>query len=280
MQDVKIAFAQELSKSEPELNLGYAALLISQYFHPSFHPFLREKIYLNVFDDMAKSVHPFIKLAQTEIKIISVLNRFLFQELQFSGNKANYYHPDNSFLDKVLDLRMGIPISLSVIYLEIGWRLKLPLVGVGLPGHFIVAYNTHQTPLYIDVFNEGRLLTENDCMDLCHITEDDRLLFQQTYLKPVSKTAILYRILLNLKQIYVALEDWQAAYKTVDLMTVIHPEQADELRDRGLIAYRLGNLQDAIFDIKQYLLKSPLSPDANWLNRHVELMENKLLRLN
>ena len=274
--NIKEALAKELEKPELEIDLLYATLLISQYLTQPF----RFSVYLNLFDEMAASIQPAIQSADTDQDIINIFNNYLFNELKFSGNNTNYYHPGNSFLNNVLDLRTGIPLSLSIIYLEIGWRLGLPVVGIGLPGHFMVGYKRQTDTVYIDVFNQGKILTESDCMDLCHVPEADRLPFRKEYLKPALKSTMLLRLLVNLKQIYVTLETWQTAYKTVDLILVVKPNQSSELRDRGLIAYRLGYLQDAVFDIKQYLLITPNSPDSTWLKRHLEIMEARLLRLN
>ncbi len=270
------AFAAEAGKADEQINLLYAALLLAGHLSRAFDT----SLYVNLVGEMVEIVRPAMSAAQTAIDRVGILNHYLFDELKFSGNAANYYHPHNSFLNKVLDLRRGIPISLSVIYLEIGWALGLPVSGIGLPGHFIVGYDVPENPLFIDVFNGGKLLTVEDCLELCQLPLSDLIPFKRDYLKPVSKKAILYRMLLNLKQIYVALEDWETSYKTVDLMLQIYPDRANEVRDRGLIAYRLGRLHAAIADVQEYLVLAPDNPDASWLEQHLEMMELKLGRLN
>jgi regulator of sirC expression with transglutaminase-like and TPR domain len=200
--------------------------------------------------------------------------------LNFQGNARDYYNPNNSFLDRVMDLKLGIPISLSVLYLEIGRRLALPLWGIGMPGHFIVGGGSLNRPLYIDVFNQGRLLTEEDCLTLCNITETQRMSFKKQFLRPVTKKEILFRMLLNLKHIYINGENWPAAHTTVDLLLAVQPDQASEFKDRGLLAYRLDRLQEAIFDLKRYLFLTPDSPDKAWLEERLMLMEEKLSQLN
>ena len=200
--------------------------------------------------------------------------------MNFSGNSKDYYHPNNSFLNKVLDSRTGIPITLSVIYLEMGWRLGLPLWGVGIPRHFIVGYGSPGNPIYIDVFNQGRILSEDDCLAISNTPSAERFTFRKKFLKPATKKAILFRMMLNLKQIYINREDWEAAYKVVELMLIIRPNDITGLRDRGLLAYRLDRLHDAIFDIKRYLFLESSSFDASWLEQRLEIMEEKLMRLN
>lgn len=273
---IRASFYRELTKADEQINLAYAALLFSEYLTQACDTTL----YLTLLDEMAEKLEGRISAAQTDPDIIQILNHYLFQESKFTGNISNYYHPNNSFLNKVLDLRMGIPISLSVIYLEVGWRLGLPLWGINLPRHFIAGYGSPDDPIYIDVFRHGRFLSEDDCLAVVQDGPADRQQLKQKYLKPTLKTAILYRMLLNLKQIYVGLENWQNAYKVVDLMLAIQPRQADDIRDRGLLAYRLNRLHEATMDLERYLFLAPNNPNAGWLKQHLETMEEKLLRLN
>jgi regulator of sirC expression with transglutaminase-like and TPR domain len=274
----KEKFAQELAQDEANLNLARAALLISEYLNQSDDDVA---YYLTLLDDMAEALRPSIRAATTELGIIGALNCYLFEELGFYGNAEDYYNPNNSFLDKVLDLKTGIPILLSVVYLELGWRLDLPLYGIGLPGHFIVSYGPAAKELiYLDVFNQGQILSEDDCLDLCQMPRDQRFAFRQAYLAPVVKRAILFRMLLNLKQIYLQQEAWELAHRTIDLMLIVRPDQVEEYRDRGVVAARLNRLREAIFDFRRYLYLIPDAPDANWLKQHLEMMEEKLSRLN
>jgi regulator of sirC expression with transglutaminase-like and TPR domain len=149
-----------------------------------------------------------------------------------------------------------------------------------MPGHFIVGWGPLDRPLYIDVFNRGQIVTEAECLALSNLAEEHRLVFREQFLRPVTKKDILFRMLLNLKQIYIHREDWPAAYRTVDLMLLVRPDQVNELRDRGLLAYRLDQLQEAIFDLKRYLFLVPDNSDKAWLETRLELMEERLLQLN
>ncbi|MDX1522804.1 MAG: tetratricopeptide repeat protein [Anaerolineae bacterium] len=265
-----------MNKRDEDINLAYAALLFSEYLTQPFDT----ARYLTLLDEIAETIEIKISGAEDDRTVIKTLNRHLFDALKFSGNIKNYYHPNNSLLNRVLDLRFGIPISLSVIYLEVGWRLGLPLWGVGLPGHFIVGFGSPDQPIFIDVFGRGRLLSEAECIDIARGKVSSPEKVRAIYLKPVLKKAILYRMLLNLKQIYVSAEQWETAYKVIDLMLTIYPQRPSELRDRGLIAYRLQHLQAATMDIERYLFLAPNSPDTEWLREHLEMMEKQLLRLN
>src|SRR5262245_35400422 len=133
----KDSFAGELAKDETQINLAQAALLISEHLNQM--PNLTG-VYLSLLDDLADTLRPAIQSALTTEAKIRAFNHYLFEELRFRGNNENYYDPGNSFLDQVLERRTGIPIALSTICLEVGWRLGLPLVGLGLPGHFIIGY--------------------------------------------------------------------------------------------------------------------------------------------
>lgn len=273
----KEAFSRELAKSDAQINLARAALLMSEHVNQTSDLL---DYYLALLDNVAETLQPAIRTAKTAPEQINELTHFLFEEMGFHGNGDNYYDPNNSFLDKVLERRTGIPISLSVICLEIGWRLGLPLAGLGLPGHFIVGYGVPDAPIYIDAFNGGAVLSEDECLALCRVPFSERLVFREQFLIPVSKKAILFRMLLNLKQIYLRQENWERAYRTLDLMLLVQPDQMGELRDRGVVAYRLNRLREATFDIQRYLFLNPDAPDANWLKQHLEMMEERLSRLN
>lgn len=274
--ETKKYFIAEINKAEAQLDLARAALLFSQYLTQA--PDLSD--YLADLDQMAERVRPQVEAAQTVPAKIEIFNRYFFDHLNFRGNASDYYNPDNSFLDRVMDLKLGIPISLSVLYLEIGWRLDLSLWGVGMPGHFIVGGGSPSQPFYIDVFNRGQALSEDDCLVLCNIAEPQRASFKQRFLRPATKKEILFRMLLNLKHTYINREAWAAAHATVDLLLALRPDQAGEFKDRGLLAYRLDRLQEASFDLKRYLFMEPLSPDKEWLEERLMLMEEKLSQLN
>ncbi len=272
----KALFAAEVAKEEPEIDLAYGALLFAAYLGGNFEP----ARYLQLLDKIVQPIQAAVLAAETDLETIQILNQHLFQELGFTGNSQDYYHPDNSFLNKVLERWTGIPISLSVLYLEVGWRLGLPVWGIGMPRHFLVGYGPPDKPIYIDVFNRGQLLSEDDCLAIARVPLMQVTAFRKRFLRPAAKKNILYRMLLNLKQVYMQSENWSAAYDTVDLLLVIEPNQLNELRDRGLVAYRLGRLQTAIFDLNRYLYLSSNPADKEWLTKRVELMEEELLRLN
>lgn len=166
----------------PEINLSAYAALLDNYAHE-----LRQMIFPE---------------AEPE-QILATINDYLFRQLGFYGNEENYYQPENSYINCVLDRRTGNPISLSLIYLFLARRLKLPMTGIGLPGHFICRYQTSTSELYVDAFNRGKLLSKADCIKyLLHTNHS----LQEGHLAPVTARRILLRICANLHQIYTQLE--------------------------------------------------------------------------
>ena len=140
--------------------------------------------------------------------MLAVLNEFLFGELGFIGNEKNYYDPENSYLNRVIDRRTGNPISMCLIYLLLGRRLGLPLAGIGFPGHFLCRYQTSQEEHYIDVFNGGKLLTKPQCMKYL---KQNGLGVREGYLVPISARRVLLRICANLHQIYLQFSEHEEA---------------------------------------------------------------------
>lgn len=276
MKAVKDQFVAELAKSNQQANLAKLALLMAQYLTQPFDT----APYLGILDDIAASVAEDIRFAPNDTHKIALLNNCLFSEYQFSGNQQAYYDPDNSLLHRVLETGKGIPITLSVVYIEVGARLDLPVWGIGIPRHFIVGYGSTTSPIFVDAFNRGKILSEADCLELSHISVTQLPHFRERFLKPVSTRSIVFRMLANLKYIYVSKKNWEAAYKTIDLMLAVQPDQLTELKERGLLAHRLGRLHDAVVDLKRFLFLAPKHLDADWVEQQIEELESKLLRLN
>lgn len=159
--------------------------------------------YIALLDSFAGDLREQIDFNSEPEQILATVNDYLFQQLGFHGNEENYYEPENSYINCVLDRRTGNPISLSLVYLFLARRLKLPMTGIGLPGHFICRYQDSQSELYIDAFNRGKLLSKADCIKyLLHTNHS----LQEGHLAPVSARRILLRICANLHQIYTQLE--------------------------------------------------------------------------
>ncbi len=195
--------------------------------------------YLSQFDKLAevagRAVHspglPALTLAQ-----------FLFDELGFSGNASDYTDPRNSYLNEVLERRLGIPISLSVLYIEIARRIGIRAEGVGLPGHFIVRVNMKQGEvIYLDPFHGGHALTEEDCRTRVATVTGGVLPFHESFLNPVQSRYILTRMLNNLKNFYASANDHPRAAKVIERLLVLNPDDVTEMRNLGVLYGQMGN---------------------------------------
>ena len=159
--------------------------------------------YRALLDNFAGELRPRVSLYKRANQMLGQINDYLFNELSFAGNEKDYYDPDNSYLNRVFDRRTGNPINLCLLYLLIARRLRLPVVGIGLPGHFLCRYQSTSDEIYIDAFNHGRLLSKTDCI---HYLIRGNYDFSDDYLSPVSSRRLFHRICGNLHQIYLHLE--------------------------------------------------------------------------
>ncbi len=179
-----------------ELDAELGSLLLAQTQYPD----INIQAYQALFDNFALELREQIDPSRDAEQTIAIINHYLFEELGFHGNEENYYDPENSFINRVVDRRTGNPISLCSIYLAVGRRLKLPMVGIGMPGHFLCRYQNHtEEALFIDAFNRGKLLTKADCVKYLVHTRDG---FKESYLAPVTGRRTLLRMCSNLHQIY------------------------------------------------------------------------------
>src|SRR5512146_524897 len=202
--------------AEEELDLATGALLIAaeEYAQLPAEPYLRR------LDVLAERVHDRLSDETAPLVLLQELSRVLFEEEGFRGNAEAYYDPRNSFLNDVLDRRLGIPITLSVVYLEVGWRLGLPLVGVNCPGHFLVRYEGEAVRMLVDPFQAGELKFEDEAQTLLDRVYGGSVPLQADYLRPATKKDIVARILANLKSIYVNAHDDARALSAVDRLLV------------------------------------------------------------
>ena len=211
---------------------------------------------------------------------ISAINQVLFDELGFQGNTWAYGDPRNSYLDDVLALRTGIPIALSIVYLEIGWRLGLPLQGVALPGHFIVRYDIPERPVFIDPFNRGRRWSEEECLAQARLfygSVTPEML--ERMLQPPSRRDILTRLLRNLKNSYVERNDDQHALAAVERIMMLDDDPVEH-RDRGLLYARMGQIGAAISDLDDYARLEPQAADLHTVKRQARALAERLGRRN
>jgi regulator of sirC expression with transglutaminase-like and TPR domain len=224
-------------------------------------------------ENFAEQIRPQLNASASGLDFIRATNEVLFDVLQFRGNEDEYYDPRNCCLNSVLMRRLGIPISLSVIYMEVARRLHRSVYGVGLPGHFIVAYEDADSRYWIDPFHAGRILTFNDCCALAKQTAGVDLRSNPAVLAPVNNRQILVRLLSNLKSIYLRGEAFDKARQVLDLLIEATPEYAEEYRHRGIVHLRQLNHRAAKEDLETYLRLEPDAPEREQVQKQLLLIE-------
>ncbi len=178
-----------------DLDLEEGAWSLAQTQYPE----INTHAYSALLDSYASDLRERMDFGSGAENILDSFNHYLFSELGYSGNEQNYYEPDNSYLNRVMDRRLGNPINLCLVYLFVGRRLRLPVVGIGMPGHFLIRFQSSTGDVYVDAFNRGKLLTKADCIKyLLHTSHG----FQEGHLAPITPRRVLLRICSNLHQIY------------------------------------------------------------------------------
>jgi regulator of sirC expression with transglutaminase-like and TPR domain len=201
-------FLIEIDRADHEINLARAALTIAQIEYPD----LDIDRYLQVLATMAQEVAQRLPTTRYPLKVIQTINQYLFIDLNFQGNEHDYYNPRNSFLNDVLDLKTGIPLTLAIVYLEIAKRIDFPMVGIGMPGHFLIRPNFADSEIFVDAFDRGEILFAEDCRQkLMNIYQQDIPTLPPEILQPVTNRQILFRMLNNLQSIYLNQPDFDRA---------------------------------------------------------------------
>jgi len=215
--EIEQAFTTLMDSPTDSVDLEKGAFFIAQAAYPD----LDIQGYQHQIQQMSETIKDRCTPNLAPRQAIQIINQHLFHELGFKGNTQDYYDPNNSFLNQVLDRRLGIPISLSVLYLLVGQRLNVPIIGIGLPGHFIVGLKNE--PVFIDCFNQGVILTEKNC---AKFLEEYGVEFDRQYLSPVSNTQILARMLRNLVAIYHKRDEAQHTKRFTRLLAIAEPGEA------------------------------------------------------
>ncbi len=260
----RLHFYQALQPSA--INLAEAALYVAQEEYPQ----LEVAGYLKRLDQMAEQVQ--LPSDRYPLKIIQAINRLLYEELEFRGNSQDYYDPRNSFLNQVLDRRTGIPITLSLVYLEIAQRLDFPMVGVGFPGHFLIRPDLEEIGIYVDCFEQGEILFEQDCQVRLQRLYGAEVKLEPGFFNPVNPRQFLVRMLTNLKQIYLNQGEIAKCLAVVERILLVTPDAPTELRDRGVLCYHLGRWGEARQDLNRYLLTDPDPQDQAMIQQLLKKM--------
>jgi len=272
MPDLREEFSA-LASHEP-LPLARAALLVAKQEYSA----LDVEHYLGQLDDLAAAARPVVPTASA-VQSAQGLSRFLFEHCGFAGNEISYGDPRNSFLNDVLERKLGIPITLSVIYLEVGWRLGIAFEGVSFPGHFLVKLCSHGDELIVDPFNRGVLLTRTELeMRIAKATGREVHLGPEA-LRAATTRQIVLRMLRNLKQIYMAAADWPRAIAALDRMLILQPEALDELLERAKLYEMLECFQPALQDLRSFTRLAPDHPAGDAVRDKIVKLSRAVARI-
>jgi regulator of sirC expression with transglutaminase-like and TPR domain len=245
------------------------------------YPGLDASKYIGIVEGLAERVLVRRGASEDPAHTIASLNVVLFQEEGLAGNQSEFYDPRNSYLNEVLERRLGIPISLSVIYMEVAQRVGSPVFGVGLPGHFLLKhYDSNGNQTFIDPYVAGGLLSPSECQTRLDEVYGGQMTLQPEFLNTVSKRQILTRMLNNLRSIYVGQRNFKKALTIVDFILAIHPRSPDDLRQRALLRYNQGMLRAAIDDLEEYLRLAPDASDAEEMKQTVLSIRRSMAMMN
>jgi regulator of sirC expression with transglutaminase-like and TPR domain len=264
-----------ISREDENVNLSEAALLIAAEEYPRLDiEGCLEK--LDLFGDIARDQ---AAEARDAIDLISALNATLFERLGFRGNRGSYYDPRNSFLNEVIDRRIGIPITLTIVYIEVARRIGFSVKGVGLPFHFIAKHEAESGDVYIDPFNEGRILGAAACAELVSDMSGGKVDLRGEHLEPVTNKQILTRMLSNLLGIY-SNTDRGRALAAIERILLINPDSKSHIRDRGLLLAAVGNATSAITELERYLALVPQAADSDAIREQLRSIRQSRAKLN
>jgi regulator of sirC expression with transglutaminase-like and TPR domain len=266
-------FAAAVSVPDDQIDLARAALLYARDAYPDLDP----GAYLDQLDAWADALRPAIESRQSDPPF-ETLNDLLFDRLGFHGNETDYYDPRNSYLNAVIERRTGLPIALSAVYLELGWRVGLPLNGVGLPGHFIVRYDSAGRVWLLDPFHGGDVLSEADCARLVQRSTGGP--FDPALLQPVTRRQMLTRMLTNLQAVYIHRDALAEARSVMERLIELNPDAPEYVRDLGLIHFRLGAYRQAIDRLESYFALKPGAPDTQSIRQVIQAARGELTRWN
>jgi regulator of sirC expression with transglutaminase-like and TPR domain len=227
---------------------------------------------------MAARVGDLIVAPADPFAVIGAMNRHLFEVEGFTGNTKDYYDPRNSYLNDVLDRKTGIPIMLSTVYLEVAERLRFPLVGVGMPGHFIVKHPYFD--ILIDPFSGGRVLALADCERRMKQLLGDAVPFHPSHLAGVTKKHTVTRMLNNLRNLFMELRQFQKALEITDLVLLLHPHSPEDIRQKAAFLIELRRHSEAAAAVDSYLQLAPEGDDAEEMKATARNLRRALAQMN
>ncbi|TBR10217.1 MAG: tetratricopeptide repeat protein [Candidatus Nitrosotenuis sp.] len=256
--------------ADPRYNLVEKCLKIAQVLE---YPDLNMQEQIEKINKIAKSLKVLLSDVKNPTYFISMLNEYLFQTLGFKGDVDDYYDPKNNFLNEVLDKKSGIPITLSIIYVEVAKRIGIDLTITGFPSHVVVKYNEE---MILDPFGGGRLLDMEDLNEILYQNFEEEIEFSPEFLDELPEDKILIRILRNLKSSYAQSYAYEKAMRCTNMILAVEPESPDEIRDKGILEERMLNYEKALIYLNKYLELAPEAPDVDFILEMIRNVRDKI----
>jgi regulator of sirC expression with transglutaminase-like and TPR domain len=279
IEEARRYFIELAAKPDDEMELARGALLIA-IEEQGLSPKVVDQ-YLEILDELGEALKR--RLAKQSDDPVKTLVEFLFNHIGFTGNQQDYYDPRNSFLNEVLDRKTGLPITLSIIYIEVGTRAGMKVEGVGLPGHFITrvrsTFNNETKETLVDPFF-GLIISEEDCQKRLDTVYSGNVSLVPEHLRHVTNREILIRLLSNLKGIYESLNSHRQTLAIIERLLLLSPHSISEHRDRGVCLANLKRYKEAIFELQFYLEYAPDRPDVEHIRGLIKELQLRLAALN
>ena len=245
------------------------------------YPQLDARAGLQYIEALARRVAKRIQEPGDPAQSIAALNEVLFREEMFRGNVVDYFNPRNSFINDVLERRLGIPITLALLYMEVARRAGFMLLGVGMPGHFLLKhYDVNGRSLLIDAFSNGAIVTEEDCRQRLDSIYAGQMPLKAEFFLPVTRRQMLTRMLTNLKTIYLNQRDFRRALQVVDLILVIYPRSPEDVKHRAVLRYNLRDFSGALAGFEEYVKMSPDASDAEEIRQTALALRRTMAMMN
>jgi regulator of sirC expression with transglutaminase-like and TPR domain len=259
---------------DPALDVAALEMARIAFPHLDITPFLE------ILDSYAREIDSLAGHDAEPKAFIAAANRVLFEQEGFTGNEQDYYHPHNSCLNEVLANRRGIPITLSLIYMEIARRLERPVLGIGLPGHFLVQYDDGRYSAFIDPYHKGQTLTVEECRKRALHSAHVDILKDPNALAPVGKRQLLIRMLNNLRNAYYRLQEFDKAIEIHSLLIETDPQAAAEYKQRAVLYLQNARYRAALADLTVYLTLAPEATDRPAVEAQIKELRQYLRTLN
>jgi regulator of sirC expression with transglutaminase-like and TPR domain len=269
---IRQSFQEMMQRPEAEIDLARTALLVAAENDPS----LDVESEMARLDAWANELGRRIQPDWNNLQRLARLRAFMYEDLGFKGDVRGYYSPANSMLHSVMTRRLGIPLTLSIVFMEIGWRLGIPFEGVGFPGHFLVRLTGEPGDLLLDPYDHGASVHEEDCRRMIELTTGGTVPYDPSMIRSLGKRDMIARLLFNLKVACLKAGDSQGALSAVERLLLLHPDEPPELRDRGLLLYKLDRYREARASMRAYLRARPDALDREVIERHLSALEMML----